>query len=71
MKKVSYICKRYLKYGDDRLLTDMKTGCIDASKVRWKPLKTYQTISANVELSTMTFEDAMAWMDSFDYAVAA
>ena len=47
------------------------TGSIDASKVRWKPLKTYQTINANVELSTMTFEDAMAWMESFDYAVAA
>jgi hypothetical protein len=31
-----------------------------------------RTISANkVELSTMTFEDAMAWMESFDYAVAA
>ncbi len=52
-------------------MTGMKTGCIDASKVRWKPLKTYQTISAYVELSTMTFEDAMAWMNSFDYAVAA
>jgi hypothetical protein len=49
----------------------MMTGSIDASKVRWKPLKTYQTISADVELSTMTFGDAMAWMESFDYAVAA
>jgi hypothetical protein len=25
----------------------------------------------DVELSTWNFEDAMAWMDSFDYAVAA
>jgi hypothetical protein len=66
-----YLCESSLKYGDDRLLTGMKTGCIDASKVRWKPLKTYQTISADVELSTMTFGDAMAWMESFDYAVAA
>lgn len=66
-----YICKSSLIYGVDRLLTEMMTGSIDASKVRWKPLKTYQTISADVELSTMTFGDAMAWMESFDYAVAA
>jgi hypothetical protein len=52
-------------------LTGIVISIVDASKVRWKPLKTYQTISANVELSTMTFGDAMAWMDSFDYAVAA
>lgn len=58
-------------YGVDWLLTEMMTERIDASKVRWKPLKTYQTINADVELSTMTFEDAMAWMESFDYAVAA
>ena len=65
-----YICVIKL-YGVDWLLTEMMTERIDASKVRWKPLKTYQTTNADVELSTMTFEDAMAWMESFDYAVAA
>ena len=40
-----------------------------ASKVRWKPLNTYRTINA-VELSTMTFEDAMAFVGA-DYALAA
>jgi hypothetical protein len=36
----------------------------------WKSLNTYQTINANVELSTMTFEDVMSFVGA-DYAVAA
>jgi hypothetical protein len=33
-------------------------------------LNLYKQINAE-ELSSWTFEDAMAWMESFDYAVAA
>jgi hypothetical protein len=51
-------------------LTGIINSIVDASMVRWKSLNTYLTIN-DVELSTMTFEDAMAWMESFDYAVAA
>jgi len=40
-----------------------------ASRVRWKSVNTYRTIN-DVELSTMTFEDAMAFVGA-DYALAA
>jgi len=43
--------------------------CNDASRVRWKSVTTYQTTNA-VELSTMTWEDAMSFVGA-DYAVAA
>jgi hypothetical protein len=43
--------------------------CDDASRVRWKSLNTYRTINAE-ELSSFTFEDAMAFVGA-EYAVAA
>ena len=50
-------------------LTGTMSWYIDASRIRWKSLNTYRTINA-VELSTMTFEDAMAFVGA-DLAVAA
>ena len=47
----------------------VEVDSIDASRVKWKSLNTYWTINVE-ELSTMTFEDAMAFVGS-DYAVAA
>jgi len=41
----------------------------DASRVRWKSLNTYRTISGE-EKSSFTFEDALAFVGA-EYAVAA
>jgi hypothetical protein len=41
----------------------------DASRVRWKSLNTYRTISGE-EKSSFTFEDALAFV-GVEYAVAA
>jgi hypothetical protein len=43
MKKVSYICISYLKYGDDRHLTGILNSIVDASMVRLETINLSQS----------------------------
>jgi hypothetical protein len=52
------------------VLTGKMRVSFDASRVRWKSVKTYQQLDGR-EISTFTFEDAMAFVGAEEYALAA